>query len=262
MDNKVVRLKQLDTFLGECKNIFALKGDKAMRYKGQVETYSDLPTEGNEIGDMRNIQKADKTQGIKAGDNVAWSGTEWDNMGGKIDLSDYALSADQQKDIISATGAADTITLIARDGTTIPLTISKVASATQADSATKATSADSAATATKATQDGNGNVITSTYATKATTLSGYGITDAKIANGTITIGTNAITPITSHQSLDDYAKKNTISSVGYSGSYNDLADTPTIPTKLSELTNDGVFVTEAKVQEMIDAITSADGKEY
>ncbi len=40
------------------------------------------------------------------------------------------------------------------------------------------------------------------------------------------------------------------------------AKTTDIPTKLSELTNDGVFVTEAKVQEMIDAITSADGKEY
>ena len=36
---------------------------------------------------------------------------------------------------------------------------------------------------------------------KPTTLSGYGITDAKIANGTITLGGNTITPLTSHQSL-------------------------------------------------------------
>ena len=34
-------------------------------------------------------------------------------------------------------------------------------------------------------------------ADKATTLSGYGITDAKISNGTITLGNNTITPITS-----------------------------------------------------------------
>ncbi len=34
-----------------------------------------------------------------------------------------------------------------------------------------------------------------------TTLSGYGITDAKIENGTITLGSNTITPITSHQDI-------------------------------------------------------------
>lgn len=36
---------------------------------------------------------------------------------------------------------------------------------------------------------------------KPTTLSGYGITDAKISNGVITLGSNSITPLTSHQSL-------------------------------------------------------------
>lgn len=38
-------------------------------------------------------------------------------------------------------------------------------------------------------------------ANKATTLSGYGITDAKIANGVITLGSNTITPLTSHQNI-------------------------------------------------------------
>lgn len=36
---------------------------------------------------------------------------------------------------------------------------------------------------------------------KPTDLAGYGITDAKIVNGTITLGSESITPITSHQSL-------------------------------------------------------------
>lgn len=35
----------------------------------------------------------------------------------------------------------------------------------------------------------------------ATTLAGYGITDAKIESGTITLGLNTITPLTSHQEL-------------------------------------------------------------
>lgn len=43
-------------------------------------------------------------------------------------------------------------------------------------------------------------------ANKATTLAGYGITDAKIASGVITLGGNTITPLTSHQSLAAYAK--------------------------------------------------------
>lgn len=38
-------------------------------------------------------------------------------------------------------------------------------------------------------------------ADKATTLAGYGITDAKIASGTITLGSNTITPLTSSSTL-------------------------------------------------------------
>lgn len=42
----------------------------------------------------------------------------------------------------------------------------------------------------------------SNYATKATTLAGYGITDARIQNGTITLGSNTITPLTSFTETD------------------------------------------------------------
>lgn len=38
-------------------------------------------------------------------------------------------------------------------------------------------------------------------ADKATTLAGYGITDAKISAGTITLGTATITPLTAHQAI-------------------------------------------------------------
>lgn len=47
---------------------------------------------------------------------------------------------------------------------------------------------------------------TQNKADKATTLAGYGITDAKIADGVITLGNQTITPLTEHQSLADYAK--------------------------------------------------------
>ena len=48
-------------------------------------------------------------------------------------------------------------------------------------------------------------------ANKATTLAGYGITDAKIENGVITLGKATITPLTAHQSLAGYLKTTDIS---------------------------------------------------
>lgn len=50
------------------------------------------------------------------------------------------------------------------------------------------------------------NTVLAGKANKSTTLAGYGITDAKIASGVITLGGNTITPLTSHQSLAAYAK--------------------------------------------------------
>lgn len=63
-------------------------------YKGTKQTYAELPTEGNVTGDVWNIIEADVEHGIDAGDNVAWTGTEWDVLGGTTDLSAYALKAD------------------------------------------------------------------------------------------------------------------------------------------------------------------------
>lgn len=48
---------------------------------------------------------------------------------------------------------------------------------------------------------------------KPTTLAGYGITDAKISGGVITLGANSITPITAHQSLADYVTLNTAQTI-------------------------------------------------
>ena len=76
---------------------------------------------------------------------------------------------------------------------------------------------------------------------KPNTLQGYGITDAKIANGTIKLGAEAITPLTAHQ--DIYAlilQKNG----AIIGSFNPKSANATlniiVPTKLSQLTADVV----------------------
>lgn len=60
------------------------------QYKGSVATYADLPTTGQKVGDVWNVVTADPDHGIKAGDNVAWDGAQWDILGGNHDLSGYA----------------------------------------------------------------------------------------------------------------------------------------------------------------------------
>ena len=77
----------------------------AFEYKGSVETYADLEAiEDPKIGDVWNV--------IETGKNYAWSGTEWDDLGGVVDLSNY-WSKDElvpltREDIDEITGSAST----------------------------------------------------------------------------------------------------------------------------------------------------------
>ncbi len=67
-------------------------------YKGSVENYSSLPGSGQKVGDTYNVRNADDEHGIKAGDNVAWNGTGWDDLSGQVDLTSYALKEDAATD--------------------------------------------------------------------------------------------------------------------------------------------------------------------
>lgn len=71
------------------------------KYKGTVSTYANLPSSGQVIGDVYNVEQADTTHGIKAGDNVAWTGTDWDILGGEIDLSGYQTKIDSSNKLSS-----------------------------------------------------------------------------------------------------------------------------------------------------------------
>lgn len=70
------------------------KVSSVMRYKGSKDTYAELPSEGNEIGDVWNVVGADAVNGVRAGDNFAWNGTSWDNLGGAVVLDGYATKDD------------------------------------------------------------------------------------------------------------------------------------------------------------------------
>ena len=73
---------------------YAKKSDitNIYKFKGTKTNYADLPTTNRVTGDVWNITNADAEHGIKAGDNVAWNDTAWDNLSGTVDLSAYATT--------------------------------------------------------------------------------------------------------------------------------------------------------------------------
>lgn len=69
----------------------------AMTYKGSVDSYSNLPTSGNKVGDFYNV--------TDTGNNYAWTGSGWDETG-IVDLTAYL----QKSDIATVTNSEiDTI---------------------------------------------------------------------------------------------------------------------------------------------------------
>lgn len=88
-------------------------------YKGSVQTYADLPTDAN-IGDVYNVIEA--YQGYPAGTNFAWTGTQWDALGGSVDLSNYptkqevATDLSKKLDKVTTTATSNRIYAIAPNG--------------------------------------------------------------------------------------------------------------------------------------------------
>ena len=93
------------------------KVSSVYHYKGTVSAYAGLPASGQEVGDVWNIETADSTHGIKAGDNVAWTGSEWDVLAGEIDLSAYATKTELETKLDApATGTVGQVLTKTADG--------------------------------------------------------------------------------------------------------------------------------------------------
>lgn len=67
------------------------------KYKGSVATIGNLPNEENEVGDVYNVVSANGEPGqpdyTPAGTNYAWTGDQWDALGGTVDLSNYVTQS-------------------------------------------------------------------------------------------------------------------------------------------------------------------------
>lgn len=90
---------------------------------------------------------------------------------------------------------------------------------------------------------------------KPSTISGYGITDANITNGVITLGGNSITPLTAHQSLSGYVNAisvtgsgNAVTSVSKSGNTITLTKGASFLTSHQSLSN---YYTKSEVGNIV-----------
>lgn len=101
--DKALSAKQGKVLMGEITDI---KGKITAIYtpKGSKDKYSDLPTDAN-VGDVWNVAEAHN--GHPAGTNYAWTGTEWDALGGSIDLSNYYNKSEVEGKIKVETDRAD-----------------------------------------------------------------------------------------------------------------------------------------------------------
>ena len=80
-------------------------------YKGSVATQTELPQENNKVGDTYNV--------TDTGHNYTWDGTQWDDLGGTVDLSAYLTSA-----VAAETYATKTELATKADITAIPTKVS------------------------------------------------------------------------------------------------------------------------------------------
>lgn len=82
-----------DAVLGAAGSVYRPKGSK--------NYYTELPTENNAIGDVWNV--VNPYGNTPAGTNYVWNGTEWDALGGTIDLSIYAKANDLNTHVADTT---------------------------------------------------------------------------------------------------------------------------------------------------------------
>ena len=207
---KIATTAYVDTAIGNLPEPMVFKGSL-----GTGGTITVLPTaEASNEGHTYKVIK-DGTyagQAAKIGDTFISTGSRWELI----------PSGDEPS------GTVTSITLNA----TSPIAIDNSAAITTSGIRTisHASSGVSAGTYKSVTVNSTGHV---TGGTNPTTLSGYGITDAKIANGVITLGSNTITPLTEHQDIT--GKQDKITSTNKLD-YSLLSNTPTIPSEVTEST--------------------------
>lgn len=139
------------------------------KYKGNVASQSALPSSGNTVGDVWNVQDT--------GNNYAWTGTEWDSLAGAVDLSGYLTQSTAASTYLTKTDASSTY-LTKSNATNTYLT--------------KATASTTYATSASLSNYLTTSNASKTYLTKSGASSTYAPLASPTFSGTPKIGTNAI----------------------------------------------------------------------
>lgn len=175
--------------------------------------------------------------------NIGAATTSSENGTVRYDV-DQSLSEEEKaraRANIGAGNGAGTITDITAEGPIVKTGTSGTIILSHADSGV------TAGTYTSMTVNAKGHIIAGT---NPNSLAGYGISDAKISNGVITLGTQTLTPYTASNppTYPVTAVNNRTGDVHLTAS--DVGAMPidtVIPTKLSELENDMGYLTSAPV---------------
>lgn len=158
------------TALVSCQNIQTQVNNglqsltSAVKYRGSVASFSALPTSGQSVGDMYNIKAAGGTDAngtaVRAGDNVVWNGSGWDDQAGTVDLSNYYTKSEINGAVVSATVSDATLTLIHKDASKSTVTVNNVAHAGKASQDDKGQAIDVAELKTLITDTVNTGITT------------------------------------------------------------------------------------------------------
>lgn len=141
------------------------------KYKGSVANESALPKSGQAVGDVYDLQDT--------GMNVAWNGTTWDKLGISVDLTPYLTKTEASSTYATQTALTE--------GLATKASTANVYSKTDIDSKVSTINtninakANASSVYTKTEIDSKVSTINSAIdgkAAKATSLSGYGITNA------------------------------------------------------------------------------------
>lgn len=203
----------------------------AYKVKGTVANDAALPS-GATIGDVYNISAAGAYG--PAGTNVVWDGTEWDALGGIMDLTDYATITYVDGKVVDLTSAiskkVDQTAYDSKVGT-IDSTLSSHTTLLEG------LRSDVDAKVAKTDYDSKVKSLESSIAGKATKVStGEGTWTGKItvnAEGVVTAGANLVAadiPIITADKISDFAA--TVKTVRFQHSYTTDQTTMTIEHNL------------------------------
>ena len=187
------------TALASCQNIQSQVNSglqaltSAVKYRGSVASYSALPTTGLSTGDMYNVKAAGGTDAngtaIKAGDNLVYNGSGWDDQSGTVDLSNYYTKAEMAGAVMSTTVSNDTITFVHKDATTSTATVNNVAHATAATNDDNGQAIDIAALKTLITTTVNAGITSALQKVFPVGSIYTSLTDSRNPNAILGFGT-------------------------------------------------------------------------